>query len=126
MAVFTGHTCNATGFRGSLSKEERQRDCPACQRLPKTAGLHGKEEITIMRRFTLIHGDNEEVGPLRTAAAALIEASAIHAETGRPVLIVRVDEGKSGAPSFASSRHTKFFEYPPQSVPALRNLLEAE
>lgn len=32
MAVVTGHTCNATEFRGSLPKEERQRDCPACQR----------------------------------------------------------------------------------------------
>lgn len=32
MAVVTGHTCNGTGYSGSRPKEERQRDCPACQR----------------------------------------------------------------------------------------------
>ncbi len=32
MAVVTGHTCNGGGFAGSRPKEERQRDCPACQR----------------------------------------------------------------------------------------------
>jgi hypothetical protein len=66
----------------------------------------------------------EELGPFRTVSAVLIECSALYAEYGVNVDIVKITECKSGPPDFSTSRDVKTFTYPPQSVPALRKLLE--